>query len=138
MVVSSIKEIEQDARRGLRVTLNHVIFRDYKWQPHLEVKISIESVRQLPIRISAVDLHLYYNAQEVGPLPSLPRPYEITEPDEGIEIRMRKDLYPTLAEELANRNRNEDYFQVRGMLIVESPNHSGFIEVPVDLSYTIR
>ena len=45
MVLPSIKDIEKDARRGLRVTVDHVHFRDYKWQPHLEVKIAIESVR---------------------------------------------------------------------------------------------
>lgn len=138
MELPSIKEIEQNARRGLKVRVDHIFFRDYKWQPYLEVQISIESVRQLPLRISAVDLHLSYNAEEVGPLPPLARPYEITEPDEGIEIRMRKDLYPTLAEELARKERAERFFQIRGMLIIESPRHSGFMEFPVDLTYEMR
>ena len=138
MVLPSIKEIEKHARRGLRVTVDHVYFRDYKWQPYLEVKIAIESVRQLPLRIIAVDLYLSYNSQQVGPLPSLTRPYEITEPDEGIEIRMRKDLYPTLAKELADRKRPEDYFQIRGMVLVESPDHAGFLEYPLDITYTMR
>ena len=137
-MLPSIQEIEQDARRGLRVTVDHVYFRDYKWQPHLEVKIGIESVRKLPLRIVAVDLHLSYNAQEVGPLQSSPRPYELTEPGEGIEIPLRKDLYPTLAEELKNKTRNEDFFQIRGFVIVESPAYSGFMEFPVDLTYTMR
>ena len=138
MVAQSIKEIEKAARRGLKVTIDHVHFRDYKWQPYLEVKLAIESVRQLPLRIIAVDLHLSYNSQEVGPLLSLTRPYELTEPGEGIEIRMRKDLYPTLAKELADRNRAEDYFQIRGMVLVESPDHKGYFEFPVDLSYAMR
>ena len=122
----------------MRVTVDHVYFRNYKWQPYLEVKITVESVRQLPLRVSAVDLYLSYNSQEVGPLPALPRPYELTEPGEGIEIRMRKDLYPTLVEELANPKRGENFFQIRGMLIVKSPGHSGFIEFPVDLTSTMR
>lgn len=138
MELPSIKEIEKGTRRGLRVTVDHVHFRNYKWQPHLEVKLAIESVELLPLRVSAVDLYLSYNAQEVGPLQPLSRSYELGERGEGIEIRMRKDLYPTLAEELANRKRSEDYFQIRGMVIVESPNHSGFIEFPVDLTYTWR
>lgn len=138
MELPSIEEIEKDVRRGLRVTVDHVYFRDYKWQPHLAVKLAVVSARQLPLRISASDLYLSYNAQEVGPLPTLPRPFELNEPGEGIEIRLRKDLYPTLAEELANRKRSEDFFQIRGMLIVESPNYSGFIEFPVDLTYTMR
>ena len=82
MQIASITEIEQDARRGLRARCDDVVFRDYKWQPFLEVKITVESVRQLPLRISAADLHLYYNAQEVGPLPGIPRPYELNEPGE--------------------------------------------------------
>ena len=138
MVLPSIKDIEKDARRGLRVTVDHVHFRDYKWHPHLEVKIAIESVRQLPLRIIAVDLYLSYNSEEVGPLPSLTRPYEITEPGESIEIRMRKDLYPTLVEEMTHRKRTEDYFQVRGLVLFESPDHAGFLEFPVDLTYTMR
>ena len=137
-MLPSIQEIEKDARRGLRISVDYVHFRDYKWQPHLEVKIAIESVRQLPLRIIAVDLYLSYNSEEVGPLPPLTRPYEITEPDEGIEIRMRKDLYPTLAEELAARKRAEEYFQIRGMVVVQSPDHAGFMEFPVDLTYTMR
>ena len=138
MLLPSIQEIEKDARRGLRVTVDYVYFRDYKWQPHLEVKLAVESVRQLPLRVIAVDLYLSYNSQDVGPLPSLPRPYELTEPGEGIEIRLRKDLYPTLAEELKNRTRNEDFFQVRGQVIVESPDYSGFMEFPVDVTYTMK
>ena len=134
----SIKEVEQDIRRGLRVIVDHIIFRDNKWQPYLEVKISIEEVRHLPIRVSAIDLFLSYNAEEIGPLPSLPRPHELTEPGEGVEIRMRKDLYPTLVEELLNRKRAEDFFQVRGMIIIESPNYLGFLEFPVDCTYVFR
>ena len=132
-----IKEIEQDARRGLRVEVNHVLFRNYKWQPYLEIQIMIESVRQLPLRITAFDLFLSYNQQEVGPLPALSRPYDLTESGEGLEIRLRKDLYSTFAEELNNPQRDEDYFQIRGFVLFESPRHLGFIEYPVDLSYTI-
>ena len=138
MLLPSIQEIEKDARRGLRVTVDYVHFRNYKWQPHLEVKLAIESVRRLPLRITAVDLYLSYNSQEVGPLPPLTRPHAITEPDEPAEIALRKDLYPTLVKELAARNRPEDYIQIRGMILVESPDHTGFMEFPVDLTYTMR
>ena len=136
MQQSPIQEIEQDARRGLRVSVVHVLFRDYKWQPHLEVKIAVESVRRLPLRVSAVDLQLSYNAQEVGPLPPIPRPYELTEPGEPIEIRLRKDLYPDLAQELRGDGRQGRFFQISGTVIVESPYHSGFIEFPVDTTYS--
>lgn len=137
-MLPAIEEIEKNARRGLRVTVDHVFFRNYKWQPHLEIMIAIESVRQLPLRLAAVELYLSYNSDEVGPLPPLTRPYELTEPGEGIEIRVRKDLYPTLAEELANRKRQEDFFIIRGMVILESPGHTGFMEFPVDLDYVMR
>ena len=136
MQAPSIQEIEQDARRGLRVNVGHVLFRDYDWQPYLEVKLLVESVRQLPLRVSAVDLQLSYNGQEVGPLPALTRPRELTEPGEGTEIRMRRDLYPTLVKELKEKGTKECHFQIRGMLVVESPHYSGFIELPVDLTYT--
>ncbi len=138
METLSIGEVEKDLRRGLRVKVDHVIFRDYKWQPHLEVKISIESLRKQPVRVSSADLALWYNQQEVGPIPPLTRPYEITEPDEPVEIRMRKELYPTLAEELRNKPQNEGHFQIRGMIIVESPYHLGFIEFPVDITYSAK
>ncbi len=138
MRLPSIEEIEKDTRRGLRVTIGHVYFRDYKWQPYLEVKIAIESVRKLPLRVIALDLYLSYYSQEVGPLLPLSRPYEITEPGEPIEIRLRRDLYQTLVEELAAGTRGEQYFQIRGMVLVESPDHVGFLEFPVDLSYNAR
>ncbi len=119
MPLPSIKEVEKDTRRGLRVTVDHVYFRDHKWQPYLEVKIAIESVRQLPLRVIALDLYLSYNSQEVGPLSPLTRPHEITEPGEPIEIRLRRDLYHTLVEELAVRTRGEQHFHIRGMVLVE-------------------
>lgn len=138
MALRTILDIDQDVRRGLRATLDHVYFRNYKWQPYLEVQISVESVRQIPLRITAVDLLLSYNQEEVGPLPLLRRPLELTEPGEGVEIRIRKNLYPSFAEELENRHRAEDFFQVRGFLLVESPDYIGQLEFPVDLSCAIR
>jgi hypothetical protein len=139
-MLPSVKEVEQNIRRGLRVKVDNVYFRDYEWQPHLEVVISVESVRQVPVRVSSVDLSLHYMSKEVGPLPPLNRPYEITEPDEAITIRMRKDLYPTLAEELrrASKDRKEGHFQIRGMIIVESPDHAGFMQFPVDLPCVVK
>jgi hypothetical protein len=138
MALRTIAEIDQDVRRGLRAALDHVYFRNHKWQPYLEVQISVESVRQIPLRITAVDLFLSYNQEEVGPIPPLPRSLELTEPGEGVEIRLRKDLFPSFAEELADRQRSEDFFQVRGFLVVESPEYIGQVEFPVDLSYTMR
>ncbi len=137
MMLPSVKDVEQNIRRGLRVKVDHVYFRDYEWQPHLEVVISVESVRQVPVRISSVDLSLHYMSKEVGPLQPLNRPYEITETDRSITIRMRKDLYPTLAEALkeAIKDRRDRYFRISGVIIVESPDYAGFVQFPVDQTY---
>ncbi len=138
MQLLSIEEIEKSLRRGLLIKIDSVLFRNMRWQPYLEVIVSVESVREVPIIFQAAELYLSYNQEEVGPLPTLARPYVLKEPAEGIEIRMRKDLYHTLAEELAGQKKPRGFVGIRGIVIVSSPNYSGFIEVPVDEQYQMR
>lgn len=130
----SINEAEANIRRGLRIKVDNVIYRANRWQPHLEVKISIETVRHVPLRILGSELFISYNQQEIGPLPILPRPYDLRDPGEGIEIRVRRDLYPTLVEELETKKGTEQFFQIRGAFVIEAPGYEGLLEVPVDIT----
>jgi hypothetical protein len=138
MNTSDIKKIEANIRRGFRVKVDQIIHRPYRWQPYLEIRLAIETVRHAPLRVVGTELYLSYNAEEVGPLPALPRPYELRELGEGIEIRMRKDLYPTLHDELTVKKGTEQYFQIRGHIVIDAPNYEGIIEIPVDTSHQVK
>ncbi len=138
MNTPQIKEIEPNIRRGFRVKVDHIYHRPYRWQPYLEVKLAIETVRHVPLRVVGTELYLSYNAEEVGPLPALPRPYELREPGEGIEIRMRKDLYSTLHDELSKQKGTEQSFQIRGQIVVDAPGYEGIIEIPVDIIHRVK
>ena len=133
-----ITEVEQDIRRGFRVKVDRILHRSYRWQPYLEIQLSIEEVRHVPLRVVGAELFLSYNSEDVGPLPALPRPYKLQELGEGIKIIMRKDLYPTLDTELSQKKGTEQYFQIRGQIVVDSPNHEGTLETLVDISHEVK
>lgn len=133
-----IAEVEQNIRRGFRAKVDHILHRPYRWQPYLEIKLAVETVRHAPLRVVGSELYLSYNAEEVGPLPALPRPYELRELGEGVEIRMRKDLYPTLDSELTQKRGTEQCFQLIGKIVVDSPDYEGILEMPVDISQKVK
>jgi len=109
-----------------------------RWQPFLEIRLAVQSMRHVPIRIRGSELYLSYQKEEVGPLPPLSMPYELREPGKNIEITIRKDLYPTLHEELKYRQFSEREFQIRGNLVVEAPGYHGILKIPVDTAYRLK
>ena len=95
-------------------------------------------MRFVPIRIRGSELYISYEKEEIGPLPPLPTLYELREPGKNIEISMRKDLYPTLHEEMKYRQFSEREFQIRGNLFVEAPGYQGILKIPVDTAYRLK
>jgi hypothetical protein len=92
----------------------------------------------VPILISDSELYLSYHEEEVGPLPPFPMNYLLREPGKSIEITIRKDLYPTLEEDLKYHRFGKREFQVRGNLVVQAPGYDGILKIPVDVAYRLE
>ncbi|GEM_PF-2871557 len=132
-VLRPIEDAATDIRRGLTVRLHSASFRDYKWSPHLGIVVSVEWVGLFSVQIVGLDLFVYYNESEIGPLAPLPGPKILRPPSDGILVRLRKDLYPDLVTELRRQDRGPAYVWVRGMLTLDAPAFDGLLEYPLDM-----
>jgi hypothetical protein len=138
MAEPPVTQVESEIYRGLRVKVDRIVYHPNMWQPFLEIRLAVQSMRYVPIRIRGSELYISYQKEEVGPLPPLPMPYELRELGKNIEIRIRKDLYPTLHEDLKYHQFSEREFQIRGNLVIEAPGYHGILKILVDTAYRLK
>jgi len=138
MAQPPVTQVKSEIYRDLVVKADRIVHHPNRWQPYLEIRLAVQTMRFVPILISGSELYLSYQKEEVGPLPSLPMRYELREPRKSIEITMTKDLYPTLHEDMKYHQSSEREFQIRGNLVVEAPGYDGILKIPVDTAYRLK
>ena len=138
MAQPPVTEVAPQIYRDLVVNAGRIVHHSNKWQPFLEISLAVQTKRFVPVLISGSELYLGYQEEEVGPLPPLSTSYILREPGKSIEITMRKDLYPTLEEDLKYHHFSKREFQIRGYLVVEAPGYDGRLQIPIDTAYRLQ
>ena len=132
-----VTQVKSEIYRDLVVNAGRIVHHANRWQPFLEISLAVKTMGFAPILISDSELYLSYQEEEVGPLPPLPMRYLLREPGKSIEITMRKDLYPTLEEDMKYHRFSKREFQIRGNLVVEAPGYDGSLKISVEMAYRL-